>query len=151
MYRFHYNARWAWQLSNFGDKGRGGNKSSTTSQGPQINSLHLRTLIQMDLARSYPFSRAITHKQVRIDRFLLPTQIEHVLVFPKEHYEPQNPQSYLFLLSSAVSGYPRTSFLFLGELFYILRESRILTHFTTLLDRRYFWNGRYLHPRKQKL
>lgn len=25
IYRFHYNARWAWQLSNVGDKGRGGN------------------------------------------------------------------------------------------------------------------------------
>ena len=37
IYRFRYNTRWAWQLSNFGDKGRGENKSSTTLQGPQIN------------------------------------------------------------------------------------------------------------------
>lgn len=42
--------------------------------------------------------------------------------------------SYLFLLSSAVSAYLRISFLSLGELFYILRKSRILSHFTTLLN-----------------
>lgn len=51
-----------------------------------IDSLHLRTLIQMDSTRPHLFSRAITHKKVRIEHFLLRRQIKHVLIFPREHY-----------------------------------------------------------------
>lgn len=149
IYRFHYNARWVCQLSNFGDKGQGRRSQVQLRKGlKSIASLHLRTLIQMDSTRSYLFSRAIARKQAQIEHFLLQRQIRQVLIFPKGHYEPQKPRSYLFLLSSAVSGCPRTSFLFLGEPFYILRGSRTLTHFTTLLNRKYFW---YFHHRKHKL
>lgn len=55
------------------------------------------------------------------------------------------------MLSSAVSVYPRTSFLSLGELSYILRESRILNHFTALLHGKYFKDQPLLSSQKAEM
>lgn len=72
-------------------------------------------------------------------------------LFPRSDTINYRIRSYLSLLSSAVSVYLRTSSLSLGELFYILRGSRIIESLYHFAQQKIFLNSCYFHHSERKL